>query len=56
MASAFDDEDQYVLTALGQQFVHYAMTELTPKITYQDAGEDSGDGTPNISEPSEAAA
>lgn len=34
LASAFDDEDQYELTELGQQFVHYAMTELTPRIEY----------------------
>jgi hypothetical protein len=30
--SAFDDEENYVLTQLGEQFVHYALTELTPKI------------------------
>lgn len=42
MTSAFDDEDQYELTALGDQFVHYAMTELTPKIEYHpDIEEDS---------------
>jgi hypothetical protein len=35
MASAFDNEDQYELTALGEQFVHYVMTELTQKIAYQ---------------------
>jgi hypothetical protein len=35
MKSAFDDTEAYELTALGQQFVHYAMTELTVKITYQ---------------------
>ena len=34
MTSAFDDEDKYELTELGQQFVHYAMTELTPRIAY----------------------
>ena len=34
MTSAFDDEDQYELTALGQQFIHYVMNELTPKIAY----------------------
>ena len=32
--SAFDDEEQYELTSLGEQFVHYAMTELTPRIAY----------------------
>jgi hypothetical protein len=35
MVSAFDDKEQYELTALGQQFVHYVMTELTQKIAYQ---------------------
>jgi hypothetical protein len=35
LASAFDNEDQYVLTELGQQFVHYAMTDLPPRIAYQ---------------------
>ena len=34
MKSAFDDSEQYELTALGEQFVHYAMTEVTLKITY----------------------
>jgi hypothetical protein len=35
MKSAFDESEQYELTALGQQFVHYAMTELTLKVAYQ---------------------
>ncbi len=35
MKSAFDDEEQYELTQLGQQFVHYAMTDLPPKIEYK---------------------
>jgi len=35
LTSAFDEEDQYVLTELGQQFVHYAMTDLPLRITYQ---------------------
>ena len=35
LTSAFDDEDQYALTELGQQFVHYAMTDLPPRIAYQ---------------------
>ncbi len=30
--SAFDDEEQYVLTELGKQFVHYTMNEIVPKI------------------------
>jgi hypothetical protein len=32
--SAFDDGDAYELTELGEQFVHYAMTDLPPRITY----------------------
>ncbi len=34
MKSAFDDEEQYELTALGDQFVHYAMTDLPPKLEF----------------------
>ncbi len=34
MKSAFDDQDGYELTALGQQFVHYAMNELAVRIDY----------------------
>lgn len=34
MVSAFDREEGYQLTALGQQFVHYAMSELPLKISY----------------------
>lgn len=30
--SAFDDEEQYVLTELGKQFVHYTMNEIVPRI------------------------
>lgn len=41
MTSAFEDEKSYVLTELGEQFVHYAMTDLPPKIEYQPP-EDSG--------------
>ena len=35
MESVFDDEDQYELSELGQQFVHYAMTDLPLKIEYK---------------------
>lgn len=45
MKSAFDDEEAYELTALGQQFIHYAMTELTPKIEYDEAPGEHGDRT-----------
>lgn len=34
MKSAFDDEKGYELTALGRQFVHYAMTEIPPKLEF----------------------
>jgi len=34
LVSAFDEEEPYELTELGEQFVHYAMTELTSRITY----------------------
>lgn len=43
LTSAFDDEDQYGLTELGQQFVHYAMTELTSRIAYTYNPEASND-------------
>lgn len=35
MESAFDMYKQYVLTELGQQFVHYAMSEISTKIEHQ---------------------
>jgi hypothetical protein len=35
MKSAFDDDEEYELTALGRQFVHYAMTDLPPKIEFK---------------------
>jgi len=41
MKSAFDDEEQYELTDLGQQFVHYAMTELTVRIEYENPLKDA---------------
>lgn len=37
MKSAFDDDERYELTALGQQFVHYAMTDIPPKIEFKEA-------------------
>lgn len=40
MTSAFDDVERYELTELGKQFVHYAMNELAPRLTFTDeAGE-----------------
>jgi hypothetical protein len=38
MKSAFDNEEQYELTALGQQFVHYAMTDVPPKLSFDRGG------------------
>jgi hypothetical protein len=35
MESAFDENDKYELSELGQQFVHYAMTDLPLKIEYK---------------------
>lgn len=32
MKSAFDDKEEYVLTSLGEQFVHYVMDEVVPRI------------------------
>ena len=40
--SAFDDQQTYELTALGRQFVHYAMTEVPVKISYQEGDEHEG--------------
>ncbi|MGE0156974.1 MAG: hypothetical protein AB7T17_08090 [Geobacter sp.] len=41
--SAFDTEEGYELTALGQQFVHYAMTELPPKIEFRPEGDSTNE-------------
>jgi hypothetical protein len=35
--SAFDDDEKYELTALGDQFIHYAMTDLPLKLEYDPA-------------------
>lgn len=35
--SAFENTKPYELTGLGQQFVHYAMTDLPPKLGFQTA-------------------
>lgn len=37
MKSAFDEEELYELTSLGQQFVHYAMTDLPLRIEMKQA-------------------
>lgn len=41
MKSAFDREEKYELTQLGQQFVHYAMTDLPLKLEYKQDESDS---------------
>lgn len=35
LESAFENDKGYVLTELGQQFVHYAMNELAPRIEFE---------------------
>jgi hypothetical protein len=35
MKSAFDDQEPYVLTELGREFVHYTMNEIVPRINGQ---------------------
>lgn len=42
LKSAFDDQEPYELTALGKQFVHYAMQEIVPKIEYHADGTEAG--------------
>jgi hypothetical protein len=37
MKSSFDDKEQYVLTDLGEQFIHYVMNELVLRVEFQDA-------------------
>lgn len=32
LKSSFDDEEEYVLTELGKQFVHYTMNEVVPRL------------------------
>jgi len=44
--SAFDEEEGYELTELGRQFVHYAMTDLPPRIEFSgDAALDESSGS-----------
>jgi hypothetical protein len=39
MESAFEDKKPYVLTALGQKFVHYTMTDVLRRL---EAGDKTG--------------
>jgi len=41
--SAFEDTKGYELTELGQQFVHYAMTDLPPRIEFKRTVEATGE-------------
>lgn len=43
MESAFDENDLYELSELGQQFVHYAMTDLPLKIEYKSQSEENSE-------------
>lgn len=45
MKSAFDNDEGYELTSLGSQFVHYAMTDLPPKIEFK---MEKGSGEVNV--------
>ena len=42
MKSAFDDKDEYELTELGRQFVHYTMNELVPRMASAPEGRSAG--------------
>lgn len=37
MKSSFDDKEQYVLTDLGEQFIHYVMNELVLRVEFHQA-------------------
>ncbi len=38
LKSAFDNSEPYVLTALGEQFVHYCISDLAPQLSGDEAG------------------
>ena len=40
MKSAFEATEPYILTELGKQFVHYAMTEIVPRIGSKEGKEE----------------
>ena len=44
LVSAFDEEEQYELTELGKQFIHYAMTDLPVRIEYNASFHENPDG------------
>lgn len=45
MKSAFDNFEQYDLTDLGRQFVHYAMNEIVPRVTFVDDPQPQEEGS-----------
>lgn len=47
MESAFEGAKGYELTELGQQFVHYAMTELPLKIEFRPSDGGSSENAAN---------
>lgn len=52
MVSAFDRVERYELTELGKQFVHYAMNELAPRLSFDPApvAEPSGETSDHVAE------
>jgi hypothetical protein len=38
MKSAFDDQEPYVLTELGKQFVHYTMSDIVARLDSSEKG------------------
>jgi hypothetical protein len=42
MKSAFDDKDQYELTELGKQFVHYVLNDIIPRLESTSGEKPSG--------------
>lgn len=44
MLSAFDNTEQYELTEIGKQFVHYAMTEIVAKIQFTEHSDMMAEG------------
>jgi hypothetical protein len=50
LKSAFDEDELYVLTDLGNQFVHYAMSDLPPRISYKFNSNDDADANNSASQ------
>jgi len=45
MTSAFENAERHELAALGKQFVHYAMTEIIPRIEFAEPPPAREEGT-----------